>query len=139
MAQIIDGKAIAATMRQEIKEQARCFNEKHGRKPGLAVLLVGDDPASCIYVKNKQKACEKADINAQTYRLSGESSTEELLALIDSLNLDASVDGILVQLPLPKHMDETAVLNRILPEKDVDGLERMVSLPGAGQGSMETG
>ena len=125
MAQIIDGKTIAKDVRQEIKKQALSFAHRHGRKPGLAVILVGDDPASCIYVNNKQKACEKAEINAQTLRLSGESKTEELLKLIDELNADPTVDGILVQLPLPRHMDETAVLNRILPEKDVDGFHPM--------------
>ena len=125
MAQIIDGKTIAKDVRQEIKKQSLSFAQRHGRKPGLAVILVGDDPASCIYVNNKQKACEKAEINAQTLRLSGESKTEELLKLIDELNADPTVDGILVQLPLPRHMDETAVLNRILPEKDVDGFHPM--------------
>ncbi len=121
MAQIIDGKAIAKQIRQEIREQAIVFYAVHRRKPGLAVILVGNDPASCIYVNNKQKACEKAEINAVTIHMDEKTETGTLLSVIDQLNLDETVDGILVQLPLPKQIDERTVLNRIAPEKDVDG------------------
>lgn len=121
MAKIIDGKAIAKEVRHEVKKRAQQFYMLHGRKPGLTVILVGDDPASCIYVNNKQKASEKAEMAAQTVRLEEQTTTEQLLQLIDRLNEDAAVDGILVQLPLPDHIDETAVLNRISPDKDVDG------------------
>ena len=121
MSEIIDGKSVAKHVRLEIKNRAIRFYELHGRKPGLSVILVGSDPASCIYVNNKQKACEKAEMNGRTIRLEEQTSTQELLQLIDQLNGDSTVDGILVQLPLPEHIDETAVLNRISPEKDVDG------------------
>ena len=121
MAQIIDGKTIAKQVRSEVKQRAKAFFAAHGRKPGLAVILVGNDPASCIYVNNKQKACEKSEINAETIRMDETAQTSELLMLIDRLNAEKSIDGILVQLPLPKHIDSEAVINRILPEKDVDG------------------
>ncbi|MBQ3669373.1 MAG: bifunctional methylenetetrahydrofolate dehydrogenase/methenyltetrahydrofolate cyclohydrolase FolD [Clostridia bacterium] len=121
MTTIIDGKAIAKEIRKEVKIDAISFFEKHGRKPGLSVILVGDDPASCIYVNNKQKACEKAEMNANTIKLPKNTSMDELLDVIDSLNTDKNVDGILVQLPLPEHLNAELVLNRILPEKDVDG------------------
>ena len=121
MAIILDGKEIAKDIRKEVKREAVAYFEKHGVKPGLSVILVGDDPASCIYVNNKQKACEKAEINANTIRLPADTKMDELLALIDCLNADKSVNGILVQLPLPKHLDTDNVLKRIAPEKDVDG------------------
>ena len=121
MTTIIDGKAIAKEIRKEVKKDAISFFEKHGRKPGLSVILVGDDPASCIYVNNKQKACEKAEMNANTIKFPENTSMDELLDVIDSLNTDKNVDGILVQLPLPEHLNAGLVLNRILPEKDVDG------------------
>ena len=116
MATLIDGKAIAKDIRREIAKEAAAFTEKYGVKPCLKVILVGDDPASCIYVNNKQKACEKAGIDAETLRL---------LRLIQKLNADKFVNGILVQLPLPAHIDEKKVLDAISPEKDVDGFHPM--------------
>ena len=125
MATLIDGKAIATDIRREIAKEAAAFTEKYGVKPCLKVILVGDDPASCIYVNNKQKACEKAGIDAETLRLGAETKTEELLGLIQKLNADKFVNGILVQLPLPAHIDEKKVLDAISPEKDVDGFHPM--------------
>ena len=122
MANIIDGKEIAKQVRREVRQKAAQFAKAHGRAPGLAVILVGDDPASCIYVSNKQKACEKVGIAGQTLRLPEKTSTEELIDEIERLNRDPATDGILVQLPLPRHIDEKAALDHILPIKDVDGL-----------------
>lgn len=118
----IDGKAFAAGLRERVGEIAAEFTEKSGRKAGLAVVLVGDDPASQVYVRSKGKATIAANMASFEHRLPGNTSEEELLALIDTLNADASVDGILVQLPLPGHLDEQVVVDRILPGKDVDGL-----------------
>ena len=125
MAEIIDGKLIAKQVRSEVRQAAKAFFSLHGRKPALSVILVGDDPASCIYVNNKQKACEKCEMTAETLRLASETTTKELLQIIDRLNNDDAVDGILVQLPLPKHIDESKVLNAISPSKDVDGFHPM--------------
>ena len=122
MANIIDGKEIAKQVRREVRQKALQFTKAHGRAPGLAVILVGDDPASCIYVSNKQKACEKVGIAGQTLHLPEATSTEELIEQIERLNRDPGTDGILVQLPLPAHIDEKAALDHILPVKDVDGL-----------------
>ena len=110
MANIIDGKEIAKQVRREVRQKAAQFAKAHGRAPGLAVILVGDDPASCIYVSNKQKACEKVGIAGQTLRLPEKTSTEELIVEIERLNRDPATDGILVQLPLPRHIDEKAAL-----------------------------
>ncbi len=120
-AQILDGKAIAADLRQSIKS---CVAERIAagqRPPGLAVILVGEDPASQVYVRNKRRSCEEVGFYSEEHKLSTEVPQEELLALIDSLNAKASIDGILVQLPLPGQIDEETVIERILPTKDVDG------------------
>lgn len=115
-AKIIDGKAVSAA----VKEQVRAEIERGGIKAGLAVVIVGDDPASRVYVNNKKKACELCGIKSFEYALPAEATQEELLELVDTLNSDDNVDGILVQLPLPKHLDEGAVIERISPKKDVD-------------------
>ncbi len=117
----IDGKAAAATLRARTGEQARRFAAAVGRKPGLAVVLVGDDPASAVYVGAKGKATLEAGMESFEHRLPADTSEEALLALVDQLNRDPTVDGILVQLPLPRHIDEAKVLTRIDPDKDVDG------------------
>lgn len=120
-AKIIDGKAIALLVRAEIAEQAKEFLDRHGRQPGLAVVLVGANPASQVYVRNKRVACEKAGVASFNYDLPAEASEEKLLELIEQLNAREDVDGILVQLPLPDHMDKQAVIEAIRPDKDVDG------------------
>jgi len=117
---IIDGKAIAAEMRQEMAQDVEKLTAV-GTTPGLAVVLVGDDPASRVYVSMKEKACAATGIFSDEHKLSAETSEEELLALIDRLNNDSRIDGILVQLPLPDHIDENKILDAILPAKDVDG------------------
>ena len=115
-ANIIDGKAISAA----VKEQVRDEIARDGLKVGLAVVIVGDDPASRVYVNNKKTACEFCGIKSYEYALPAETTQEDLLELVDTLNADANVNGILVQLPLPKHLDEKAVIERISPNKDVD-------------------
>lgn len=120
MAQIIDGKRISAEIRSEIAQNTATFKEERGYAPGLAVIIVGEDPASQVYVRNKKKACEEVGFYSESYELPTETTQDELLSLIDRLNSDENIHGILVQLPLPKHLDETAVLLRIKPEKDVD-------------------
>ncbi len=120
-AAIIDGKAAAARLRERVGGVARAFEQASGRKAGLAVVLVGEDPASAVYVKSKGKACVAAGMASFEHRLPAETSEADLIALVDRLNADSSVDGILVQLPLPKHIGEAAVLTRIDPDKDVDG------------------
>lgn len=120
MAKIINGKAIAAAVRGEIKESAVRLAAETGVKPGLAVILVGENPASQVYVRNKEKACIDAGFNSWVYRLDASISEDELLGLIDTLSDDRAVHGILVQLPLPKGFDEDKVMARIPPEKDVD-------------------
>ncbi len=117
---IIDGKAIAADIREEIAADVVALKEQ-GVTPGLAVVLVGDDPASRIYVTMKEKACEKAGIFSDEHKLSAEATEAQLLALIDELNNDQRIDGILVQLPLPDHIDESKILEAISPTKDADG------------------
>jgi methylenetetrahydrofolate dehydrogenase (NADP+)/methenyltetrahydrofolate cyclohydrolase len=119
-AEIIDGKEIAKTMREEIREQVAEMTEK-GVTPGLGVVLVGEDPASASYVRAKEKACDKAGIYSDDNKLPEDTSEEELLSIIDRMNDDPRIHGILVQLPLPDHIDEEKVLLRINPEKDVDG------------------
>ena len=118
---LIDGKKISQDIKDEIKEEVSSFNEANNRDVSLAVILVGDDSASKVYVKNKKKACEYTGIKSVSYELPAETKEEELLSLIDELNERSDIDGILVQLPLPKHMDENKVTLRISPEKDVDG------------------
>ena len=120
MANIIDGKAISAQIREEIAEKVKLYNEKTGLRPGLAVIIVGENPASQVYVRNKKKACEQVGFNSWVYEMPESTTQDELNALIDKLNGDPGVHGILVQLPLPKHLDEEEVILRIKPEKDVD-------------------
>ncbi len=120
-AQIIDGKAIAAQLRQDIKQRVDARKAKGLRAPGLAVVLVGENPASQVYVGSKRKGCEETGILSLAHDLPAETSQEEVLALIDQLNDDPTVDGILVQLPLPDHIDVSTVIERIHPDKDVDG------------------
>lgn len=117
MAELIDGKKIS----QQIKDECREKIEREGLQKSLAVVLVGDDPASAVYVGNKKKACEYCGIKSVSYELSAETSEKELLELVDKLNQDKSIDGILVQLPLPSHIDEDKVIKAISPDKDVDG------------------
>lgn len=119
-AQLLDGKVMSAELREELALRVQRLKEK-GVMPGLAVILVGDDPASQIYVKNKELGCQQVGIHSVTIRLPETASQAELEAQIDKLNADASIHGILVQLPLPQGLDEAAALARILPEKDVDG------------------
>ena len=117
----IDGKLLAARLRGEIKIDAEKFERDYGRKIGLAVILAGENPASKIYVRNKIKACEETGIKSMEYYLPDSVSTDELVELVKTLNADESVDGLLVQLPLPVGVDEKAVLGAVTPEKDVDG------------------
>ena len=119
-AQLLDGKAMSAELREELALRVQRLKGK-GVTPGLAGILVGDDPASQIYVKNKELGCQQVSIHSVTIRLPETASQAELEAQIDKLNADASIHGILVQLPLPQGLDEAAALARILPEKDVDG------------------
>ena len=121
VAERIDGKAFAASLRKRVGEQARAFEQAAGRKAGLAVVLVGEDAASAVYVRSKGKATLEANMESFAHRLPAETSQEELQGLIDRLNADEKVDGILVQLPLPDHLDEQDVIARISPDKDVDG------------------
>ena len=116
MAKIIDGKALAAQVKARVREEA----EKLSRKPGLAVILVGENPASKVYVNGKEKDCAECGIVSFPHKLPEETTQKELVALIEKLNADEAVDGILCQLPLPKHLDEELVINTIVPEKDVD-------------------
>jgi methylenetetrahydrofolate dehydrogenase (NADP+)/methenyltetrahydrofolate cyclohydrolase len=120
-ARLLDGRAVADRLIGHIQKAVETHLERGGRRPGLAVVLVGDDAASQVYVGHKIKACERAGILSRSHRLQHGIGRGEVLALIDSLNQDPEIDGILVQLPLPAHLDEKAVTARILPEKDVDG------------------
>ena len=120
-ARLIDGKAIAAQLRQEIQQRVQQRSDSGERPPGLAVIMVGADPASAIYVRNKRKACEQVGIRSFSHDLPADTSQARLLALIDELNDSAEVDGILVQLPLPTHFDAQTIIERIHPDKDVDG------------------
>lgn len=120
-AQIISGNAISAQIKSEIAAQIQVHLEQGRRAPGLAVVLVGADPASQIYVGNKRKSCEQIGIQSSSFDLPETTSEEELLALIEKLNQDDTVDGILVQLPLPEHIDSSKVIEAIVPHKDVDG------------------
>ena len=118
-AKILSGKEVSARIKAELKNEADNLKAQ-GIMPGLAVIIVGDDPASRVYVNNKKKACEELGILSEEYALPSETKEEELLALIDKLNCDKNISGILVQLPLPKGLDEEKVINRINPKKDVD-------------------
>ena len=123
-AQIIDGKLISAQIKDELKEKTALLKEK-GIEVTLAVILVGEDPASQVYVRNKKKACEYIGFRSLSYELPDKTTQDELLKLIDELNGRKDVDGILVQMPLPKHIDEKTVINAISPSKDVDGFHPM--------------
>ena len=120
MANIIDGKAISAAVRAEIKENTKAFIAESGVTPGLAVIIVGTDPASQVYVRNKRRACEEVGFYSEAYELPEATTQAELEALVDKLNADPNIHGILCQLPLPKHLDEESILLRIDPKKDVD-------------------
>lgn len=121
MATLMDGKYVSQKIRSTLKEKASLYKEKYNRTPGIAVILVGDDPASNIYVNMKEKACNEAGFLSIVKRLPDTSTTEEVLSFVHKFNNDDSVNGILVQLPLPKHIDEKKVLFAIDPAKDVDG------------------
>ena len=124
MAVLIDGKAIAAQIKEELKEQVAAM-KADGKNVCLAVVQVGEDPASSVYVRNKKRACEYIGIESRSYELKEETTQEELICLVDTLNQDPQVDGILVQLPLPGQIDEDAVIRAISPKKDVDGFHPM--------------
>ncbi|TVZ35132.1 bifunctional methylenetetrahydrofolate dehydrogenase/methenyltetrahydrofolate cyclohydrolase FolD [Seleniivibrio woodruffii] len=121
MATVMDGKILAAKVRAELKQKVDGYKAKSGRVPGLAVVLVGEDPASQVYVRMKNKACEEAGYKSIVNRMPAETTTEELLAVVNEYNNDDTINGILVQLPLPKQIDEKKILYAIKPEKDVDG------------------
>ena len=134
---IIDGKVFAASVRQKVASKVANLKETHSITPGLAVVLVGEDPASQVYVRSKGKQTIEVGMNSFEHKLDVNTSEEVLLALIDELNADPIVHGILVQLPLPNHVDESLVTNHIAPEKDVDGFNiANVGLLGTGQQSM---
>ncbi|UWQ48862.1 bifunctional methylenetetrahydrofolate dehydrogenase/methenyltetrahydrofolate cyclohydrolase FolD [Leisingera caerulea] len=136
-ATVIDGKAFAAKVRGQVAEHVARLKEEHGITPGLAVVLVGEDPASQVYVRSKGKSTVEVGMNSFEHKLDAGTSEADLLALIDQLNSDPKVHGILVQLPLPGHLDEDLVINSIAPEKDVDGFHiSNVGLLGTGQKSM---
>jgi methylenetetrahydrofolate dehydrogenase (NADP+) / methenyltetrahydrofolate cyclohydrolase len=122
MAGLLDGKALAARMQAEMTEQVKVLHAQIGRPPGLAVLMVGDNPASAAYVRGKEKACDRVGIASYGQHLPTETSQAALEAIIQTLNQDDRVDGILVQLPLPAHLNDVALLNQIDPDKDADGL-----------------
>lgn len=120
-AQLIDGKQVAAQVRAEVRATIQQRHEQGKRQPGLAVILIGNDPASQVYVNHKRKACEEVGILSRSYDLPVETTHHELVELIDELNQDPRIDGILVQLPLPAHLDASLIIERISPSKDVDG------------------
>lgn len=119
MARIIDGKAVSAKVKEQVRKEAETLKEK-GIEIGLAVVIVGDNPASRVYVNNKKKACAEVGFNSYEYALPEETTEAELLELVEKLNKDDKVNGILVQLPLPKHINENSIINAIRPDKDVD-------------------
>jgi methylenetetrahydrofolate dehydrogenase (NADP+) / methenyltetrahydrofolate cyclohydrolase len=121
MTTVIDGKAIAAQVRAQVAADVKALEAGHGLKPGLAVVLVGEDPASKVYVKNKGQQTLEAGMHSVEHKLPAETSEADILQLVDSLNRDPQIHGILVQLPLPKHVNAEKVLNAIHPDKDVDG------------------
>jgi methylenetetrahydrofolate dehydrogenase (NADP+)/methenyltetrahydrofolate cyclohydrolase len=122
-ARILDGKRIADELLTRIAERVETRVAEGKMRPGLAVILVGKEPASAVYVRNKRKACERVGFHSQAYDLPESTSEADLVALIDKLNVDPTIHGILVQLPLPAHVDSAAVINRINPDKDVDGFQ----------------
>jgi methylenetetrahydrofolate dehydrogenase (NADP+) / methenyltetrahydrofolate cyclohydrolase len=121
-ARVIDGKAVGARVRAQVATEVEAFVAEHGRPPGLATILVGDDPASAVYVAGKQKACAEAGIRGFDHRIGAEASEDEVIALIERLNADDDVSGILCQLPVPPHMDGVKLTGLVDPGKDVDGL-----------------
>ena len=127
MGKIIDGKAIAAGLYEEMLQEVEQMERQYGRRPGLAVILVGNDLASQVYVRNKEVAAKKVGLVSKPVRLPEETTQDELLEVIARLNADPTVDGILVQLPVPKHIDKDAVIAAVAPEKDVDGFFGMKS------------
>ncbi len=136
-AQLIDGKAFAASVREKVAGHVARLKEENGITPGLAVVLVGEDPASQVYVRSKGKQTVEVGMNSIEHKLDADTPEDKLLALIEELNNDPAVHGILVQLPLPKHLDEDLVINSISPQKDVDGFHiSNVGLLGTGQKSM---
>lgn len=120
MATIIDGKRISSEIRAELTQKTNAFQAEHGIVPGLAVIIVGNDPASCVYVRNKHRACAEVGFYSEVHELPADATQEQVIAMIDKLNDQDEIHGILVQLPLPKHLDEQTILLRIKPEKDVD-------------------
>ncbi len=122
MGELIDGKALAKEVRAEVKTRAEAFSAKHGRAPGLHVVLVGEDPASTVYVRNKERAAGKVGIAGEVHRLPAKTTESDVLALVAKLNAAPGIDGILVQLPLPDHLDDQTIVDAIDPRKDVDGL-----------------
>ena len=125
MANIIDGKLVASVCRQSIKEEIAEYKARTGKEVGLAVVLVGDDPASAIYVRNKIKACEEVGVKSYAYKYDADMSEEDLVALVEKLNADDNVHGILVQLPLPKHINEERIVALVSEKKDVDGFSEV--------------
>ncbi len=122
MAHILDGRALAARIREDVRREVESFVSRHGCSPTLAAILVGDDPASALYVRNKARAAGEVGIRSETFHLPASTSEDELLSLVDQLNQREDVHGILPQLPLPEHLDPEAVFERLDPRKDVDGL-----------------
>ena len=121
-ARIIDGKAVAAAVRERVAVEVRAFEQERGRVPQLVTVIVGDDPASEVYVAGKHRACKEVGLRSAHHGLAGEATESELLELVEALNRDDDVDGILVQLPVPEHIDSDRVVAAIVPAKDVDGL-----------------
>ncbi len=136
-ADIIDGKSFAASVRERVAAEVARLRDEHAVRPGLAVVLVGEDPASQVYVRNKGKQTVEAGMKSVEHKLDADTSQEDLLALVETLNADPTIHGILVQLPLPDHIDSDLVINAIAPEKDVDGFHILnVGLLGTGQKAM---
>ncbi|MBR3065344.1 MAG: bifunctional methylenetetrahydrofolate dehydrogenase/methenyltetrahydrofolate cyclohydrolase FolD [Bacteroidales bacterium] len=127
MGKIIDGKAIAAGLYDEMRQEVERMEAQYGRRPGLTVIIVGEDPASQVYVRNKEVNAKKVGLVSEVIRMPEQTTQEELLAVIARLNADETVDGILVQLPVPKHIDKDAVIAAVAPDKDVDGFFGMKS------------
>jgi len=126
MANILDGKLLSQTIRQELSKESKAFEQLHGRVPGLAVLLIGENPASKIYVRNKKKACEDCGFYSEVLEFPKDVRQEEIAETICRLNGDDRIDGILIQLPLPDHIDKAALINIIDPQKDVDAVREQV-------------